>query len=144
MVSARTLRAAAAALVLATPLALGAGAVGAGAASVPHLVVKPATGLKNGQTVKVSGTGFKPHDTVFIVECLSTAKGAGGCQIAMATPVTISAKGVLPTTKFKVATGRIGSGKCGTTKKNLKSCEVSAGNAAGKDTASTIISFKLA
>ncbi len=142
MVNARTLRAAAAALVLSAPLALGAGVPGAGA-STPHLVVKPATGLKNGQTVKVSGTGFKPHDTVFIVECLATAKGAGGCQIAMASPVTISGKGVLPTTKFKVATGKIGNGKCGTTKKNLKSCEVSAGNAAGKDTASMIITFKL-
>ena len=143
MVNARALRVAAAALVLVAPLALGAGVVGAGAASTPHLVVKPATGLKNGQTVKVSGTGFKPHDTVFVVECLATAKGASGCQVAMASPVTISSKGVLPTTKFHVATGKIGSGKCGTTKKNLKGCEVSAGNAAGKDTASTIITFKL-
>jgi neocarzinostatin family protein len=143
MVRVRLLRAAAAALVLAAPLALGALAVGSGAATTPHLVVTPSTGLKNGTTVKVSGTGFKPHDMVFIVECLRTAKGAGGCATAMATPVTITGKGVMPATKFKVATGKIGSGKCGTTTGNLKGCEVSAGNASGKDTASANITFKL-
>ncbi|MGH9020291.1 MAG: neocarzinostatin apoprotein domain-containing protein [Acidimicrobiales bacterium] len=119
----------------------------AGGATTPHLVVTPAAGLVNGSTVRVSGTGFKPHDSVFIVECLTTAKGAPGCAIGNATPVTITAKGVLPTTKFKVATGTIGSGKgkgkCGTKASNLKGCEVSAGNADGKDTAAAPIKFKI-
>lgn len=143
MVSVRTLRAAVAVIALSAPLVLGVGSAGSGAATTPRLVVTPSTGLRNGQLVKVSGTGFKPRDMVFLVQCVRGAKGAGGCNIAAATPVTITAKGVLPTTKFKVRTGRIGSGTCGTTAKNLKSCELSAGNAAGKDTASTPIVFKL-
>ncbi|HEV2427911.1 MAG TPA: neocarzinostatin apoprotein domain-containing protein [Acidimicrobiales bacterium] len=141
--SVRTLRAAVAALALSAPLAVGVGGVGSGAVTTPHLVVTPSTGLHNGEWVKVSGSGFRAHDMVFLVECLSTAKGAAGCNTAGATPVTITAKGVLVSTRFKVMTGKVGSGHCGTTARNLKGCEMSAGNAAGKDTASTVITFKL-
>jgi hypothetical protein len=91
--------------------------------------------------VYVSGTGFKPKDTVYITECQVTAKGEAGCDIFLATPVTISAAGVLPRTKFKVATGVIGNGKCGTVTANLKKCAVSAGNASGGDSAVFKISF---
>lgn len=143
MVSVRTLRAAVAAIALSAPLAIGVGGVGSGAVTTPHVVVTPSTGLHNGQWVKVSGTGFKPGDLVFVVECLSTAKGAAGCNTAGATPATITGKGVLPSTRFKVQTGKVGSGHCGTTARNLKGCEMSAGNAAGKDTASSVITFKL-
>jgi neocarzinostatin family protein len=108
---------------------------GARAAAKPKLVVTPSTGLTNHKTVTVSGTGFKPKDTVYITECLATAKGEAGCDIDTATPVTISAKGVMPKTKFKLVTGKIGGGKCGTAASNLRSCAVSAGNASGGDTA---------
>jgi hypothetical protein len=91
----------------------------------------------------VSGTGFKAKDTVYITECLATAKGEAQCDIDTATPVTISATGVLKKTKFKIITGTIGSGKCGTKASNLRSCAVSAGNASGKDTATKDIVFAL-
>ncbi|MDE3064890.1 MAG: fibronectin type III domain-containing protein [Acidobacteriota bacterium] len=106
------------------------------------LVVVPSTGLINGQSVKVSGTGFTPNDQVYLVECLNTASGQGGCNIATATPVTITGSGTLPTTSFVVVTGTVGSGSCGTSSSNLSSCAVSAGNAAGGDSASAPISFK--
>jgi hypothetical protein len=108
---------------------------GASAAATPKLVVTPSTGLTNHKTVEVSGTGFKPKDQVYITECQATAKGEAGCDIFVAVPVKISATGVLPKTKFKVVTGTVGNGKCGTTAANLRKCAVSVGNAAGGDSA---------
>jgi hypothetical protein len=108
---------------------------GAGAAATPKLVVTPSTGLTNHKTVTVSGTGFKPKDNVYITECQANAKGEAGCDIFTALPEKISAKGVLAKTKFKVVTGTIGNGKCGTAKANLRKCAVSVGNASGGDSA---------
>lgn len=107
----------------------------------PHIVVTPSVGLHNGEKVKVRGAGFKPKDSVFIVECLATAKGQAQCDISTVVAVTVNAKGVLPVTTFKVKTGKIGSGKCGTTLKNLRSCAVSVGNVRGKDSTSARITF---
>ena len=108
---------------------------GANAAATPKIVVTPSTGLTNHKTVTVSGSGFKPKDQVYITECQATAKGEAGCDIFLATPVKITAAGLLPKTKFKVATGTIGNGKCGTTAANLRKCAVSVGNASGGDSA---------
>jgi Neocarzinostatin family len=116
----------------------------AGAKTTPHLVVTPVSGLKNGSKVRVSGTGFTPHDTVYVVECLARATGSTGCNITGAVPVTITAKGVLHMTgKFTVTTGTVGNGTCGTKKSNLKSCAISAGNATGGDSAVARIQFVL-
>lgn len=141
----RRLRGVMSVTVVAMALAAG-GAVGAsvaGAATTPHLTVTPIKGLKNGTTVKVSGKGFTPKDTLYIVQCIWNAKGSAGCSIASATPVTVSATGTFPATKFKVVTGTIGNGKCGTKKSNLNNCAVSAGNAAGGDSAVARIQFVL-
>jgi hypothetical protein len=110
-------------------------AVGAGAAAIPKLVVTPSTGLTNHKIVTVSGTGFKPKDNVYITECQANAKGEAGCDIFTALPAKISAKGVLAKTKFKLVTGTVGNGKCGTATSNLKKCAVSVGNASGGDSA---------
>lgn len=131
---------------LATLVLLGGGLIGpsnAYGAKVPKLFVTPVSGLKGGETVRVHGTGFKPKDNVYVVQCLATAKGGGQCNILAAKPVTINAKGDLPLTKFSVVAGPIGNASCGTTKKNLKACEISAGNASGGDSASARITFKL-
>lgn len=108
----------------------------------PKLVVTPSTNLKKGQTVTVSGTGFTPNDLVYVVECLNSASGQGGCDVATATPVTITASGTLPPTSFSVVTGVVGSGTCGTSPSNLSSCAISAGNASGGDSTSAPITFK--
>ena len=111
-------------------------------ATSPKLVVSPAANLTKGEAVKVSGTGFTPNDEVYLVECMDHASGQSGCDIATATPVTITASGTIPSTNFHVVTGAIGSGTCGTSLSNLKSCAISAGNAGGGDSASAPISFR--
>jgi hypothetical protein len=143
VISIRTIRVVAVAALLSTGILTSGlvGATSATAAAKPKLLVTPAKGLTNHKVVIVSGTGFKPKDEVYITECQANAKGEAGCDILLATPVKISATGVMPKTKFKVATGTIGNGKCGTTAANLKKCAVSAGNAAGGDTAVFDVTF---
>ena len=132
----------------ATVLSVGvlAGGLGGGAlasAAGPKIVVTPSTNLRNGEEVRISGSGFKPGDTVFLVECLRKAKGETGCKVVNGIPPakTITSTGLLPKTTFKVSTGKIGSGTCGTTKANVKDCAVSIGNAAGGDSAVGDITF---
>jgi hypothetical protein len=113
------------------------------AASVRVLVVTPSRGLTNGESVKVSGSGFTPHDAVFLLECLATATSQSGCSIqGIPTPITITPRGVLPPTTFKVVTGTIGTGKCGTSAANAGACAISVGNASGGDTSAAVIRFK--
>jgi hypothetical protein len=115
----------------------------ASAAAKPKVVVTPSKNLRNGATVSIAGSGFKPGDTVFIVECLVKAKNEAGCQVNGIPPsATITKTGLLPRTKLKVVEGTIGNGKCGTTKANLKACAVSVGNATGGDSAVGDITFK--
>ena len=125
-------------------LALSSGLIAsvASAAASPKLVVTPATNLHNGESVKVTGTGFKPGDSVYIVECLDTAKGESNCNILNTVPATISKSGALAKSTFKVSTGKIGNGKCGTATANLKDCAVSVGNISGGDSAVFRIAFK--
>jgi hypothetical protein len=104
--------------------------------------VAPVTRLKNGSSVKVWGTGFKPHDQVYVVECLATSKSQAGCDLKTLHPVKITATGVLPAFHFKVVAGKIGTGSCGTTAKNLKSCALSVANASKGDSAQVRITFK--
>ena len=113
----------------------------AGAKTVPKVIVTPSGSLKAGETVKVAGHGFKPGDSVYIVECQLTAKDSTGCDIATAIPATITAKGALAPTKFKIVKGVVGNGTCGTTRANLKKCAISVGNATGGDSGVAAISF---
>lgn len=105
--------------------------------------VSPVTGLRNGSKVKVWGTGFRPHDQVYVVECLATVKSQSQCDLKTLKPVKITAKGVLPAFFFKVVTGKIGTGTCGTKPSNLKSCAITVGNASKRDSALAHIAFKL-
>lgn len=113
----------------------------ADAKTAAKLIVAPAVGLTNNKTVIVKGTGFRAKDQVYVTECLRTAKGAAQCDTSTALPVTITSRGVLPATKFKVITGLIGTAKCGTSRSNLAKCAISVGNISGGDTASTNIVF---
>ncbi len=118
-------------------------ATNAGAAATPKIVVTPSTNLRNKEKVSVAGSGFKPGDTVFLVECLVKAKGESNCLVnGIPASETITATGLLPRHTFTVIEGKIGNGSCGTTKANLKNCAVSVGNAAGGDSAVAPIAFK--
>lgn len=148
--STRTLRTAvgATALALATAGLGWLGVATAGAASGPHIVVTPRVNLHNKEVVHVSGSGFKPGDSVYIVECLRNASGQAQCYVPMSLSqipkaVTITASGALPSTRFVVRTGKIGTGVCGTTKANLARCDVSVGTATGTDSTSSPITFAL-
>jgi hypothetical protein len=128
--------------VLAVALSSGLGLAVASAAGGPKLTVTPSTNLHNGEKVEVSGSGFKAGDSVYIVECLITAKGESNCNILNTVPATISKSGALAKSTFKVSTGKIGNGKCGTATANLKDCAVSVGNISGGDSAVFRIAFK--
>ncbi len=133
----------AAMLVSSVGLAIGSLVVGVSAAGAAGttLTAKPNTKLVNDQVVKVKGQGFTPNDHVFLIECLATATGESGCDLSTATAVTIAANGKLPATSFMVVTGKIGTGKCGTTKGNIKKCVINAGNVSGGDTGTAPITF---
>jgi len=113
----------------------------ASAKSRPKVIVTPSHSLRAGQTVKVAGHGFTPGDGVYIVECMASATDSTGCDIATAIPATITAKGALAPTKFKIVTGVVGNGTCGTTKANLKQCAISVGNVTGGDSGVARITF---
>jgi hypothetical protein len=104
--------------------------------------VAPVKNLKNGSKVRVSGTGFKPGDQVYVVECLATSTSQAGCDLKTLHPVKITATGVLPAFNFKVVAGKIGTGSCGTKASNLRSCSISVANASKGDSARTRIAFK--
>ena len=114
----------------------------ASTASTRALVVTPSTGLTNGESVKVTGSGFTPNDSVFLIECLATSTSQAGCNVASATPVTVSAKGTIAATSFTVETGTIGNGKCGTSAANEGACAINVGNITGGDSAQGLIKFK--
>ena len=110
----------------------------------PSITVTPATGLKNGQTVTITGSGFVAGDSLFAVECLTTATSAADCNTAGATPITANSDGTLPSTTFTVKTGTIGSGACGTTAANAHGCAITVATIAGADAGAAPIGFAVA
>ncbi len=105
----------------------------------PTITVSPSTGLKNGETVTITGSGFTPGDSLYALECLATATSAAGCNAAGATPITANSDGTLPSTTFKVSTGTIGSGACGTTAANVRDCVITVATVTGTDVAQETI-----
>ena len=61
-----------------------------------HIKVAPSTKLRNGQTVVVTGSGFKPGDHVFVLECLASVHSAAQCNLKTMKAAKITAKGILP------------------------------------------------
>lgn len=116
----------------------------ASTSTTPTVQVTPSTGLTNGASVSVTGTGFTPSDSVYAVECLATATSAAGCDAATATPITVGTNGALPATTFKVVTGTVGTGTCGTTTSNLSNCIIEVANPSGADAGGAPITFKAA
>ena len=68
--------AAAVAIACAAVICLDATAAGAN----PGISVSPSTGLHDGQTVTVTGSGFTKNGTVYIVECKAGATSEGQCS----------------------------------------------------------------
>jgi hypothetical protein len=136
---------------------------GAGGAAVPALpaqagtsgvVVKvtPDQGLKSGQKVTVSGRGLprssggKPQ-TWFVTECTAVVHGrvdpstdTPHCDITHAQALRVSAKGTF-SAHYRVTTGIIGDGYCGT--EGHATCVIGVGTAEGLGTV-VRITFKTA
>jgi Neocarzinostatin family len=109
--------------------------------SGPGVAVTPSTGLSNTQSVTLTGSDFTPGDTVYAVECLSTATTEAGCDTSTAVPMTVSPTGALPSTYFKVVTGKVGTGSCGTTVANYADCIIEVANTSGADRGVSTIDF---
>ena len=107
----------------------------------PGVAVTPSTGLSNTQSVTVTGSGFTAGDTVYAIECLATATTKAGCDTSTALPMTVSSEGLLPPTYFKVVTGKVGTGSCGTAVTNYADCIIEIANASGTDRGVATIDF---
>lgn len=127
----------------AVALSLSALALPAGANPGYSIKVTPDTGLVNGETVTVTGSGF-PYatagavNTYFMAECTSAVTGAltstdtGHCNIGAVQSVTPTQAGTF-STKIKLVTGVVGDGVCGTT--GHLTCVVGVGNTTADGTA---------
>lgn len=135
------------------PVALIALAGGVGAAipslpaqaGTPGVVVKvnPSQGLKPGQTVIVSGHGLPKSSggkgqTWFVTECTAAVRGrvdpatdTPHCDITHAQALRVSAKGTF-SSRYRVTTGIIGDGYCGTA--GHATCVIGVGTAEGLGT----------
>jgi len=110
-------------------------------ATGPGVEVSPSTNLANSASVSITGVDFTPGDSVYAVECLETATTEAGCDTGTATPITVSSTGTLPSTSFKVVTGAVGNGTCGTTTTNYNSCIIEVANIQGGDKGAATIDF---
>jgi hypothetical protein len=122
-----------------------AAAAPAGASGV-SVKVSPAKGLANGQVVTVSGAGLPAttkgkKNAFFIDECNAAVTGhlsvadEPHCDVSVAKALTVSKKGAFKTS-FKVATGTVGDGACGTA--GHLTCVIGVGDAAGQGGVATI------
>jgi hypothetical protein len=115
------------------------------AASPFNMTITPDTGLADGQTVQIKGTGFtKAGETLAVTECADKGAntGAGDCDLRdIKAPVTADASGNVSTT-FAVHKGPFGSNNivCSATQKCLLSV-ATAGSANPDQVAAANITF---
>jgi hypothetical protein len=89
----------------------------------PTAKATPNSGLKNKQTVTISGAHFPQHNSkLYLIECNSNllktgpTGGSSACDtgtINLNTPYRTSSTGTVKGAKIKVETGTVGDGKCG-------------------------------
>ena len=131
----------------ATALSLAVLALGAEPAGAAVVVkVAPAKGLSNGKVVTVTGKGLPvstngKKNAFFVDECNSAVKGQLSladephCDVSVAKALKVSKNGTFKTT-FKVATGTVGDGACGTAGHSI--CVLGVGDANGQGAVATI------
>jgi len=92
---------------------------GSGSSSVcgpPALTANPSTGLADGQTITVTGSGFTPFVGVGMVECQEGATGPSGCDLSTLREVGTDGSGSFSTpytvTRIMTTTsGKLGANK---------------------------------
>jgi len=129
-------------------------ALAAQAAGTPGMVVKvaPSQGLKPGQTVTVSGRGLPKSagtgpQTWFMTECTAAVRGrvepstdTPHCDITHAQAIKVTKSGTF-SARYRLTTGIIGDGYCGTA--GHATCVIGVGTAQGLGTV-VRITFKTA
>jgi hypothetical protein len=104
--------------------------------------VSPSKGLTNGKTVTVAGTGLPKsadgtNGTWFADECNALVTGklttadTPHCDVSLAKVLKVTKHGTF-SVKFKVATGTVGDGACGTA--GHLTCVIGIGTASGQGT----------
>jgi hypothetical protein len=116
--------------------------IGAGAASLP-VKVTPNTGLVNGQSVTISGRGLVrsyhgSSQTWFVTQCTGSVQrrmnpttDTPHCDITNAKAIRLGRNGTF-TARFRVVTGIVGDGYCGTA--GHLTCVIGIGTAQGLGT----------
>ncbi len=129
-------------------LAAGTGGVALGgwtdaSASSVTVRVTPSSGLVSGQTVTISGRGLVHSyrgatQTWFVTECTGSVQGrmnpstdASHCDITNAKSIRVGRNGTF-TARYRIVTGIIGDGYCGTT--GHLTCVIGVGTADGLGT----------
>lgn len=83
------------------------------------MTVSPSSGLKSGETVKVTASGFSHNEALVLTECANKGKatGAGDCDLSNLKSVESNSSGEVHTT-YSVTKGPFGSKKivCATPK----------------------------
>jgi hypothetical protein len=94
------------------------------AAATQKVSVTPDTGLRSGQSVEVSASGFTPGEALVVTECADkgNATGQGDCDLSNVVNATANNSGQISTT-YKVTAGPFGANHivCSATQK----CEIS-------------------
>jgi hypothetical protein len=81
-------------------------------AATPTISVTPATGLVDGQTVTVTGSGFSAGAPFFFVECNVIPPPGTACESSTAVQGVIGGDGSVSATPFTVHKGAVGNGSC--------------------------------
>lgn len=113
-------------------------------AAAPTLTVTPSSGLSDGATVQVSGTGLQAGATYDVGECAWVESGVLACAPETFTRATADSAGSLdsPLTVRKTFTGVLFDGTTwGTVDCATTECQVGASDAAGNGIGSVPISF---
>lgn len=105
------------------------------------ITVSPATGLTNGTTVTVSGSGFTAGDSLYILECPKNTVSLADCDTDDAVTMTVGPTGALTPGKFQVLSGDVGSGTCGTSEADLNGCYLTVGTLTNTDQAYSPLVF---
>jgi hypothetical protein len=97
----------------------------AGPPAGPTVTVTPSTGVKNNQTVTVTGSNFKANQpTVYLIECSGTT-GQDACDVGTLNATSSTDGSGAFTGHIKVHSGAVGNGVC----KAGKTCYIAAATA---------------
>jgi hypothetical protein len=114
----------------------------AGAQEAPSLTVTPSTELVEGQVLSVSGTGFLPDTTVFVVPCPANVINGVDCDLNSPTSTQTDSSGAFTTSYIarRFIVGRVG-GVLTELDCSTDACMLGAGDAGQLRTANTPIDF---